>query len=457
MSGSPPTTDTTVDGERTAAATGRRRFLAAAGSATVASVSGCFGLWSDDADAPSYDADALRSVAALPTPKLPETLPVSPTPTYREEVRERVAALLEPIPEPLAAEDVPNEAVRTRIAEERDRARSALDDSVDAATPLSALGSLRYARHSAADASAVYAAGRDELTLAAVLDRREAVRSELDDLRDRLTYEGGDPVAALATFATVEQHVARAADMLDRADETHESGVFAVGDAAGTVEWARARVSDAAHLHGRYVATVDEPMEWRDRFVEVGRALAADARARFGDVSSGYAEDPDGEFDRDIADAPAEDVVRDAYLAADSVATTVPDPADRPAFAAFAGAAADRDLRAFERVRSSIADGAYQRPESVAAVRTAKLDAVEAVERARADDPLTRRLLRPAAIDLRGGDQYLVRFGDVNDNPADVANAFAEYAYAAARAEAAPGAAARLRGLLRGASDDPDH
>ena len=245
--------------------------------------------------------------------------------------------------------------------------------------------------------------------------------------------------------------------MVDRVARTNESGAVAVGEAAERVEWARSFAADAAHLRARFAAVQTDPRAWDGRFADAGRALAADARDRFDGVSRGYRDDPDGEFDRDIADTPAEAVVTDAYLGAESVVETLPEPDERPASAALAGCRADRDLRAFERVREAVAEGAYGRPDDAAAVRTGKLDAVEAVERARSDGRLTRRVASAAAYDLRGGDRYLARYGEASDDPDTVSRAVGEYALAAARAEAAPGAATRLEGLLRGTRPDDPH
>lgn len=404
----------------------------------------------DDTPDVSYDTAAVRRVAELGQPRLPASWPVSVEQSHAAASRERAESLLDAAPE---APDIPNEAVAREYDDRYADAVGALARAAETRRPSERLASLRWARSRAADVNAVAAALVGELTHEAVLAKTDAVRESLDSLRGRWRYRGDDPTVAAAVHSDVENDVAHAEALLEQLSEPRgrsERHVLGVGSNAGTVELARAVVEDAAYLHDGFVAGLDDPHRLRPTFDRAARTLAADVTTRCPDRR---AEPWESRAERDPPAVVARPLLRAARTETVGRCGRLDERRERSgvATAVVAAGAADRDLRAFEAVRTALKRGEYDRPRSVTSVRHEKLDALAAIQTAMGTPPSAVAVpWTGEAVDAVGrGDERLVRAieGDHLDVRA-VGEAVAWYAWGRRRAAAIPDALARLRGVL---------
>jgi hypothetical protein len=433
---------------------------------------GLFALFAVDDGGPtepdvSYDADALERVVDLGQPATARTFPVSIGSAFVESRRERAESLLASAP---AEPGIPNEAVAREYADRYEHAADALARAEEAQSPYERLDALQSAQWFAADVNAVYAAFASDLTLEDVLARREPIRERLADFRDRWRYlgDGDAPGVALAVHAELESRVSYAAGQLERADGIHrreESRVLRIGSTAGTIELARTAATRAPYLYDRFVEGLDESRRLGGAFDQVARLLVADVRGRCPDpLDDGWTSRYESRYGRDLAFTVAHDLLRDAVQNTRWRCEGASEAREREgaATAALAAGAADRDLRALDRVESAVGRGEYDVPRSVTPVRREKLAAIEAVETAREATPaaLSSGWVAIAVDDVQGGDYTLSRAlehardgGEIEVY--EVARAVAEYAWGRARAAATPAALSRLTGALDAATS-PD-
>jgi hypothetical protein len=411
----------------------------------------------------AFDGDVLRRVAEFGVPRTPETSPVPIDADHLSSHRDRAESLLSSAPE---APDIPNEAVAREYADRYETAVEALSEAETAPTPAERLDALRSGLWFAADVSAVDAAFRDGLTREAVLARREPIREELAGLRDGHRYVGDDPAVAVVVHAEVESEMDYAEGMLEQAAERHgDDGnrALRVGSAAGSVELARTAVADAAYLSDRFVDGLDRGRALGGAFERTARTLVSDVAGRCPDPPEASTWDErthewESRFGRDLTHTVARPLLDDAFSAARrGCQDRVIESRERRgvASAVLAAAAADRDLRALDRVRTAVDRGDYGVPLSAGTVRTEKLAALEAIERARRGRPATLAAwwTRTATREIRYGDDQLGRRLERAAVDLDeVTRIVASYAWGRSRAEATPGALARLTGALDAAA-----
>lgn len=428
----------------------RRAFLLAAGLGT-----GLLGLFAADdrnPDAPtvSYDREALRRVVALGHPSVPRTVPVPIGADHVARHRERAQSLLSSAPE---RPDIPNEAVAREYADRYENATDALARAVEARTRYERIRDLRSARWFAAEVSAVYAAFEGELTRDAVLARREPIRADLSAFRDRWRYVGDDPTVAVVVHRELESEVDYVDSMLEQAaDHTHDEGsrVLRVGSTAGSVELARTALTDVTYLYDRHRDRLEDARTLGTTFDRAARALADDVAGRCPDS---LPDEWESQFQRPLAYTAARELLRRTTSEIEWRCDYVREARERAgvASAVVAAGAADRDLRAFDRVRRAVRDGEYGVPRSVRAVRREKLAALEAVETAlrASTGPLASRWAATASRSIRQGDDTISTAAEYDTvDVRDAARALAEYAWARARATAVPPALARVAGVL---------
>lgn len=424
----------------------RRAFLKRSGGVTAAVVggvglAGCTSPFGESEPEPIDVDDAeLEAIAALDVPSIDRTLPVDIEEAHLEAFRDLTQSLLDEIPENLA-DDVPNQAVREYIEEERESARDRLDALEETDHEYEQVRVLGSARSDAAEAEGAYAAAMGERDREEVYAEVEPVLDRRSELASELTRVGETPHHAVLVYDRIERSLGGVEGRLETVGwmAADASEVEAVGEAIPRIEASWADLETVAHLQERQSAAGDR--EFDDTFEDLARELLAELSDRAGDVPS----DPDdaGElFDAPLEDTPrervAEGLVRERYRRRPEEIREHLDDGE-PARALFALYRLDLLLRTVDRMRTRVTDGGLDRPEDGDAVREAKeaaLDEVGSVE-ADAEHPwLTREGLDAAVGRIQGGDHYIEYRGHSPENTAVVA--LGRYVTALEHARAVP-------------------
>jgi hypothetical protein len=370
----------------------RRGTLALAGAALVG---GCSALGSDT----TLDATAVAEVAAGDAPTVAKPLPVDVADDHLGAARASTESDLESAPLPLSAESVPNGVVRALLERELEYARESLGRASDATGVRERLGALRHAREHARYVAAAWAATNDDLTVGAVRDRAAAVRSDLAGFREERAYVGVDPVRAALVHGAVDEWTASAgrhADLTDERFEYDPGSAPGVGERAREVEYGRAALDDARHVHRTLADSLTDPPSMRPTLVAARESLTGDIESRLADLPPVDATDPAtfADTERDLDGTVAEVVLDDLHfrlphrLEPDGVLAG--DVLGRLEGLAHVGA--------FERFRDRVEDGDEFGVESVDELAERRETAVAAVESG-LDESTDQRLARQVLAD----------------------------------------------------------
>ncbi|WP_042665446.1 hypothetical protein [Haloferax sp. ATB1] len=419
----------------------RRDVLASLAGVGVAGLAGCTALDTSESesDDSELDAAALREVRELGSPAFPARIPVPIAESFLELNHARARELLDSCPETMSPEEVPNEAVREIYAEAYADAVEDLERTTADETPFESLRGLRYARGAAAMAKGTYDAAVGDLTEADVRDEAESVRADIESFRLGTRYLGDEPDRALVVYEAVENLVAAAVRYLDNADEygRYADSAPRVGELLDAVESARASLDGARHVRDRYLASISDPVDFTDAFESTASSLAGiteDRRAEYPEeggleaVIEGEGFDPEA-----LESTPAKDLLVETFVEVERGLQDIREGlrSDRFATALVGAHTAETHRRAFEDAVTAIKRGRYESVESAAAVRDAKLGALEALEAARSDGSnphLTRRALVDIAHMVGRGDDYLADDYYEDGDPRAARNALAQYA-----------------------------
>ncbi|WP_049968872.1 hypothetical protein [Haloferax prahovense] len=439
----------------------RRDVLASLAGVGVAGLAGCTALdaGESESDDPALDAAGLRQVRQLGSPAFPARVPAPIADSFLEQGRARARELLDSCPETMSPEEVPNEAVRDIYAEAYADAAEDLAPADADESPFEALRGLRYARGAAAMAKGTYDAAVGDLTESDVRDEAEAVRADIESFRLGTRYLGDEPDRALVVYEAVENLVAAAVRYLDNADEygRYTDSAPQVGELLDAVESARASLGGARHVRDRYLATIADPLDFTDAFESTASSLVevvADRLAEYPEEGELEAVVEAEGFDPgELESTPAKDLLMETFIDFGSNVHTVPEALRSGRFAtALVGAhTAETHRRAFEDAVTAVKRGRYESVESAAAVRDAKLGALEALEAARSDGSnphLTRRALVDVAHMVGRGDDYFRDDYYSDDDPRAARNALAQYATTEFAARETPDVSAWVLGTL---------
>ncbi|MGB9954915.1 hypothetical protein ACOZ4B_00755 (plasmid) [Haloferax prahovense] len=441
----------------------RRDVLASLAGVGVVGFAGCTALDAGESESESddsaLDAAALREVRELGSPAFPARVPVPIAESYLERGRARARELLASCPETMSPEEVPNEAVREIYAEAYADAAEDLERTTADETPFEALRGLRYDRGAAAMAKGTYDAAVGDLTEADVRDEAESVRADIESFRLGTRYLGDEPDRALVVYEAIENLVTAASRYLDNTDEysRYAGSAPRVGELLDAVESARASLDGARHVRDRYLASIVDPVDFTDVFESTASSLAViieDRRAEYpeeGGLESVVA--AEGFDAEELERTPAKDLLVETFIEFGSGVRTVREALriDRFATALVGAHTAETHRRAFEDAVTAIKRGRYDSVESAAAVRDAKLGALEALEAARSDGSnphLTRRALVDIAHMVDHGDSYFRDDYYEDGDPRAARNALAQYATTEFTARETPGASAWVLGTL---------
>ncbi|WP_042662012.1 hypothetical protein [Haloferax sp. ATB1] len=437
----------------------RRDVLASLAGVGVAGLAGCTALDSgSSSDAPSLDPAALREVMELGSPAFPARVPAPISESFLERGRARARELLDSVPETMSPEEVPNEAVREIYAEAYADAAGDLDPSDADESPFEALRGLRYVRGAAAMAKGTYDAAVGDLTESDVRDEAEEVRADIESFRLGTRYLGDEPDRAVVVYEAVENLVAAAVRYLDNAGEygRYADSAPRVGELLDAVESARASLDGARHVRDRYLASIADPIEFTDAFESTASSLAGiteDRRAEYPQEGLESVVTAEGFDTEKLESMPAKDLLVETFV---EVERGLQDAREGLRSGRFATAlvgvhTAETHRRAFEEAVTAVKRGRYDSVESAAAVRDAKLGALEALEAARSDGSnphLTRRALVDIAYQIGRGDGYFRDDYYEDGDPRAARNALAQYATTEFAARETPGASAWVLGTL---------
>lgn len=429
----------------------RRGALAALGA-----LAGCSGVnpLSSEPESVTLDAAALRALVDDSAPSFPERLPVEITDAHLRASEERARALLDAVPTPLAPEEIPNGAIREKVRHAREHAVDSLSTATAAPTPFARLTAFADARAEARFAAGAWRAIDQELTREALTDDVETVREDRRALRDRWRYVGDDPVVATLVHTAIERRIAsgRSDIAIGEPHRYRPGNPLGVGEIAAEIERARVAVDDAAHCYDRLTATLDDPVDLRERLVDARRRL----REAFEDERSALfsidRQEPWRVEGVDVEETPAAEALTELFRPIDSAdddgwTDTTPARALTWAHASFVTLAAFASLR--ERVREG-ETFAIESAADVGAVRTAAIEALRAAETSPAEPALTRHSTAELADQVAWADEELLSDQvDEGVRASWLRNDVATYLTVAARARATPGASERVAAALR--------
>lgn len=431
----------------------RRAVLAALASTPLA---GCGGVLRDvtGRSRPTLDGTAIRAAVRGDAPTVPERVPVDIEDRYVAAGADRVRALLDPVPMPLGPRQIPNGAIRERLAAAHDRAKDQLTAAEDAASLYEAIRSIRHARSEAAELNAGWRAIDDGLTREGLLDEAEAINDDVAAFEASWSYLGADPVRATLVHRRIEFDVDRAAAessvgpaSLDREQESPVS----VGDLGGDLERARALLDDVTYLFGRFTASLDDPVDLQEEIRAAADTLRETVLSRVDSLPAFADTDPSASFDRDIEDTPVAWALRELHDDASYTGWENRRGApDHPARTVLVAETKLAELRAFAALHERVADGSPVGLDSASTVASHRSAAIAAIESARASPPhpgLVNHGLTDPAMWIRAADRDLA---DVDDDvpPGTIAWDVGFYLAAAAVARAVPAAVADVVAAL---------
>jgi hypothetical protein len=421
-----------------APSTTRRGLLAAAGTALLA---GCSELdsGSDETRVSSYhlpdhtdDGDA--------DPIIVDGLPLAIEQSALTARADRTTALLDTLPLPLTAEDIPNGYVRMQLLEAAERASTSLEKARGARSRFAALEHLRRARAEARYAAAGWAFVTDDAIQTALEDEHDAAVEDARSLRAEREYRGDDLVRAALVHGTVERdlhYVVEAGAPRHRTDGT----LLAVAEWGEHAERARATVDDSQYLHDRFLNSLPAGAGNVEGALETAaESLATDLEARR----------------QELPPVPTDAHERRFYRHRHRLRDSVEDGAKRVAGAPGPGSAVLTatsglvDAMAYDRVVERLDGENGVELESADDVQAARDAAVEALETALEASPraeLVRPTLADAAWQVAAADERLARFhGEVRVARLD--DPVGRYLAATARARSAPPACEQVLDAL---------
>lgn len=254
----------------------RRELLSAVGAAAIA---GCTererSYWENP---PEFTTDGLDSALHRSLPTRPAITPVSLTQSTVSRHRERIENLLEPIPDPLSDETLPNATIRTQIVESRDRARRELEQLANLRRhrgnppALSVIERLVTARSEAAIAVGTWAAVTESGSPTAIARSVQAVLETIESFGDSLPGPGRTIGEGATIYGAIERwlDVARRSTLVGGPRTVAEQpNPVRTGRMVGDIERVQAQIDLGRYLTSRYVEMVDGGLSAR----ELERAL----------------------------------------------------------------------------------------------------------------------------------------------------------------------------------------
>ncbi|AEH36894.1 hypothetical protein [Halopiger xanaduensis] len=353
----------------------RRTLLGTLGSGFLGATAGCldFGFLGSDESPQRFDADELESVLSTDVPDVVRPAPVQPSEKAVEDALDRLEELIDAVPAPLSADDVPNEAVRKEIDRIHETARSRREAVAESPDRFRTLRRSIRARESAGEAAVAFEAVEGDRSRADVEAAREEVRTRLEERRAAVDHVGDDRQRTLLLEYRLERELSLAERWLDEWTDRDTSTALVVGELGGVVERARAAASFAAELERRHEERLENERSFADSFeTALDRSLDSIDAADIPDESTDL-------VDADVSDTIGEKVALEGAIPFVNAAERTIDAASNgEAATALRNALAfERNRRAYETIRDRIEDGAHRSLETIEDVREVRESALE--------------------------------------------------------------------------------
>ncbi|ELY86638.1 hypothetical protein [Natrinema altunense] len=346
------------------------------GAGPLVATASCLQFFESDDPTRRFGPDELEPILAMDVPTVARPAPVQPGENAVTDAVGRLEELIAAVPDPIGADDVPNEAVRHDIDRAREIARHRRDALAGAMDGFHRMRRSIHARRYAGEAAVAFEAVTDDRSLNDVETEREAVTARLEQRRSGITHRGTDLQRTLLLGAHRESELATAGRWLGNRPRHGTNGALVVGELGGAVEQARAAMAFSDELERRHEARLTDARSFESQFeTALERSLDAIDAADVPDRSTDLIES----VDADISGTIAERVLHEGAIALSRASEqTVNKAADGETAAALRTACAfERDRRAFERIRKQVEDGAHRTLETVDDVRDVRESAVE--------------------------------------------------------------------------------
>lgn len=396
----------------------RRGVLALIGTTAV---TGCSGIPRNffGQDPVELDGAKLQALADRPVPSIPERTVVDIEQSLLDSRRKSVRQRLSAVPTPFSSQEIPNGAIREKLASVHERTRDLLDEAKKAETPYETLTSLRNARSRAAELNAAWQAIDAGLTREALLEDAATARQHVRTFDDRWQYMGDDAIRAVLIGDRLERNVEWATRIasVDREELAAEQETpITVGELGGDIERARALLDDSTYLYDRYTASLTNPSELQSTIQSAAKATVRVIETRQNDLPEFNPENPAETFDQDIEDTPAAWALQELYdPVADTHELNRAQSKGQPAHLILQAQSKLARIQAFSSLYERVDDGEYfaiKAVSDVEALRSTAIQAVTTAQSAAPDQHLARRILTELVGTIRYADQ---EFADLRD------------------------------------------
>lgn len=418
----------------------RRRLLAGCG-AGLAALAGCSGLsdlGGDEEPDGGYDRDALEAaVEPLDEVQPPDAFPVRMPAALQNRHRDRARAYLDSVP---ADPDYPNEAIATRVADQRTEAAATLDRDA-LGRPRNRLETWRDRRTEAATVRGAHLAATGEIGSDRVAKWRSQVRTTLASFEAGHEYRATDPVAAAVVHGTVERYAAASRNRLHTHSPFPEDPGDAVSHAGkliGDVDAAEASATDAVRLREQYRHDVNGSDTFRPALTAAASSLDRSLSRTIREMEYDVDADPGDVFGRGVSGTPAEQLFRDASGVVEWRRDRAQSARNRhaPATAVIEAGRGLIATAALAAVVEAVEDGRFRDDPTADGIEAAVQRSRDALETAWETTPqsLAVELANPALGSLHGAaEQVRKRYGRFR-------RAFTSAVYAEAQARPVPAA-----------------
>ena len=366
----------------------RRRFLAGLTTVTGTAIAGCSSYpWEDDETSTAIPATEAKTILSDPLPDVDFPVPVVPESAAVEDGLERVDELLDDLPEPVTADEVPNGVVRESIVDARETALEGSDEGTESPETYHVLRETRDRRDAAQEAITTFEAIEDDGVWEALEDERVDRQSTLEDRLEAADYRGEDSddgrLRAALTWYRLEDDLESANQGLERLPIGPNATVIELGESAGSLEFATATVDVWDHLLERY----DQSRSTSDDFEPVFATTLEQSIDAADDVEL-PSRDTDDWYE-EVAGANADDPsvqmtlwrpLRQADNAREGMTAAFTD--DRLGIGLADTLEFEQAFRAFETIRTRVENGEIAVPETADEIETERNAAVSALESA---------------------------------------------------------------------------
>ena len=428
----------------------RRTVLAAVGTGVATSLAGCSHITGDDRT--ELETDGIESALAGSPPDYARPAPVRPSQSAIQAGLGRTDELLAAVPADLSAEDVPNGAIRSRIADMRDDAVGQREHAEGADSPYRKLQETRHARRDAAEPAVAYRAVQGEVTLDGLRATRDVLAEKVAADLDAIEYVGSDPDRTLYLAAIRESDLLAAGRWLDHHVRAVDPSVLDIGEVGSWVEYARATRSVVDHLGARHRDQVTDERSFAEDFEQaLDRTVQTIADRQVPERG----DQPADLVESDVAGTATERVLDICIRQLiDTEAELRHDRSAGHLGVGLRGAyAAERDRRAYETVRERIADGDFRSLDSTTAIRDARERAIRLATDASIDpgEPsIPAEMLAGRVEQIRDTDRWIRRELETRDTvyAETFESEFARYVWVAEQIAALPDAADAMAARL---------